>query len=85
MTQGTQIHPPFVLDGHIYFLANENANHKGEKRATGGLMCMDFDGKIKWHTGDEPFMGRGNMIMVTIAFMRYLLALVLSPIVSGSS
>ena len=62
MTQGTQLHPPFVIDDHIYFLANENANHKGEARKTGGLMCMDFDGNIKWQTGDEPFMGRGNMI-----------------------
>lgn len=62
MTQGTQIHPPFVIGDHIYFLANENDNHKGEKRATGGLTCMDFDGKILWNTGDEPFMGRGNMI-----------------------
>lgn len=64
MTQGTQIHPPFVVDDHIYFLANENANHKGEARKTGGLMCMDFDGNIKWHTGDQPFMGRGNMMLV---------------------
>ncbi|MEM1442379.1 MAG: PQQ-binding-like beta-propeller repeat protein [Verrucomicrobiota bacterium] len=64
MTQGTQIHPPFVIDDHIYFLANENANHKGEARTTGGLMCMDFDGNIKWQTGDQPFMGRGNMILV---------------------
>ncbi|MDF1825532.1 MAG: PQQ-binding-like beta-propeller repeat protein [Verrucomicrobiales bacterium] len=64
MTQGTQIHPPFVIDEHLYFLANENANHKGEARKTGGLMCMDFDGNIKWHTGDQPFMGRGNMLLV---------------------
>lgn len=64
MVQGTQVHPPFVIDDHIYFLANENSNHKGEKRAKGGLMCMDFDGKILWHTGDDPFMGRGNMILV---------------------
>lgn len=64
MTQGTQIHPPFVIEDHIYFLANENANHKGEARTTGGLMCMDFDGNIKWQTGDQPFMGRGNMILV---------------------
>lgn len=63
MTQGTQIHPPFVIDDHIYFLANENANHKGEARKTGGLMCMDFDGEIKWQTGDKPFMGRGNMVL----------------------
>jgi hypothetical protein len=27
-------------------------------------MCLDFDGKTIWQTGDEPFMGRGNMILV---------------------
>src|SRR5690606_23055004 len=26
--------------------------------------CMTFDGEILWNTGDEPFMGRGNMIFV---------------------
>jgi outer membrane protein assembly factor BamB len=60
---GTQIHPPFVIDGHIYLLANENANHQGEARRTGGLMCMDLDGNIVWQTGEDPFMGRGNMIL----------------------
>ena len=64
MTQGTQVHPPFVIGEHIYFLANENANHKGEARKTGGLACMTFDGEILWNTGDDPFMGRGNMILV---------------------
>ncbi len=64
MTQGTQVHPPFVIGEHIYFLANENDNHKGEARKTGGLTCMTFDGEILWNTGDEPFMGRGNMIYV---------------------
>ena len=62
--EGTQIHPPFVIGEHIYFLANENSNHKGEARQKGGLACMDFNGKILWHTGEEPFMGRGNMILV---------------------
>lgn len=64
ITQGTQIHPPYVIGDHIYFLANENANHKGEARKTGGLACMDFDGNIKWNTGETPFMSRGNMILV---------------------
>ncbi len=64
MVPGTQVHPPFSLGGHVYMLANENDNHKGEKRATGGLMCFDLDGNIKWNTGDAPFMGRGNMIQV---------------------
>lgn len=64
MEQGTQVHQPFVIGDHIYFLANENANHNGEARRTGGLTCMTFDGDILWNTGDKPFMGRGNMIFV---------------------
>lgn len=64
LPQGTQVHPPFVIGDHIYLLANENANHNGEARKTGGLMCLDFDGKTIWQTGDQPFMGRGNMILV---------------------
>jgi outer membrane protein assembly factor BamB len=64
LKEGTQIHPPFVIGDHLYLLANENDNHKGEARKTGGLMCLDFDGKTIWQTGDEPFMGRGNMILV---------------------
>lgn len=64
LVQGTQVHPPFVIGEHIYLLANENDNHKGDKRKTGGLMCINFDGETIWHTGDDPFMGRGNMILV---------------------
>jgi len=60
--QGTQIHPPFLIDGHLFFLANENANHKGEARKTGGLACMNLEGEILWHTGDDPFMGRGGSL-----------------------
>ncbi|MEM7697061.1 MAG: PQQ-binding-like beta-propeller repeat protein [Verrucomicrobiota bacterium] len=62
--QGTQVHPPFLIGEHLYFLANENDNHKGEARLTGGLMCMDLEGNIVWRTGNDPFMGRGNMIQV---------------------
>ncbi|NLT71335.1 MAG: PQQ-binding-like beta-propeller repeat protein [Verrucomicrobiaceae bacterium] len=64
LPQGTQIHPPFVIGDHLYLLANENDNHKGAARKTGGLMCLDFDGNTIWQTGDKPFMGRGNMILV---------------------
>lgn len=62
--EGTQMHPPFLIDGYLYFLANENANHKGEKRETGGLACMDLNGKIIWNSGDKPFMGRGASLLV---------------------
>ena len=64
LAQGTQVHPPFVIGEHLYLLANENANHNGAARKTGGLMCLDFEGKTIWQTGDKPFMGRGNMILV---------------------
>lgn len=61
--KGTQVHPPIVAEGHLFFLANENDNHKvAKKRETGGLSCWTLDGKELWNTGDDPFMGRGGMI-----------------------
>ena len=61
--KGTQIHPPFVIDKHLYFLANENSNHRvSAKRKTGGLSCWNLDGQEVWRTGDDPFMGRGGCL-----------------------
>ncbi|MCH7228094.1 PQQ-binding-like beta-propeller repeat protein [Haloferula sp. A504] len=61
--KGSQVHPAIVIEGHLYFLANENSNHKVKsKRETGGLSCWTLDGKELWNTGTEPFMGRGGMI-----------------------
>lgn len=58
--KGTQIHPPFVIDDHLYFLANENSNHKtSTRRKKGGLVCYNLEGKELWSTGNDPFMGRG--------------------------
>lgn len=58
--KGSQIHPPILIDQHLYFLANENSNHNGKtRRAKGGLVCYTLEGKELWNTGDEPFMGRG--------------------------
>lgn len=58
--KGTQVHPPLVVDKHLYFLANENSNHKGRpRREKGGLVCYTLDGKELWSTGNSPFMGRG--------------------------
>ena len=61
--KGSQIHPPFVIDNHLYFLANENSNHRvTTKRKTGGLSCWNLEGKELWRTGDDPFMGRGSSL-----------------------
>lgn len=63
--KGTQIHSVHLIDDHLYFLANENSNYKAKaKRRTGGLVCFDLKGEELWSTGNEPFMGRGNSIVV---------------------
>ena len=47
--KGSQIHPPFVISDHLYFLANENSNHRvATKRKTGGLSCWSLDGEELW-------------------------------------
>ena len=61
--KGTQVHPPILAYDHLFFLANENDNHKiDKKRETGGLSCWTLDGEELWNTGNDPFMGRGGMI-----------------------
>ena len=58
--KGSQIHPPFIIANHLYFLANENSNHRvTTRRKTGGLSCWTLDGQELWRTGNDPFMGRG--------------------------
>lgn len=60
--RGAQTHRPILFGEHLYLLANENWNH-GRRQAEGGLMCLTLDGKERWRTGDEPFFGRGNMVL----------------------
>jgi outer membrane protein assembly factor BamB len=61
--KGSQVHPPLLLADHLYFLANENSNHRGSsKRKSGGLSCWTLDGKELWNTGAEPFIGRGGWV-----------------------
>lgn len=61
--KGSQVHPPIVIDDHLYFLANENSNYKtATRRKKGGLVCFDLEGKELWSTGNAPFMGRGGSL-----------------------
>ena len=63
LERGSQIQLPILIGEHLYMLGNENDNSRGSRnRATGGLQCYDLDGKQLWKTGDDPFLGRGNMI-----------------------
>jgi outer membrane protein assembly factor BamB len=60
--RGAQTHAPVLKDEHVYLLANENWNYQARK-AEGGLMCISLDGEEKWRTKDDPYFGRGNMIL----------------------
>ncbi|MEZ6015335.1 MAG: PQQ-binding-like beta-propeller repeat protein [Planctomycetota bacterium] len=62
--KGAQLHPPVVLDGYLYLLANENRNDSRVRRHLGGLVCYDLEGNELWSTGDAPYMGRGHMLRV---------------------
>jgi outer membrane protein assembly factor BamB len=61
--EGSQMHPAILHEGHLYINWNTNENLKGDKKKTGGLVCLDPDtGKILWRTGMKPNFERGNLI-----------------------
>jgi len=62
--KGSQIHPPVVHEKHIYLLANENSNESRRRRDRGGLTCLDMTGSELWRTGDDPYFGRGHMMLL---------------------
>lgn len=64
LEKGSQLHPPVVVGGHIYLLANENSNVSRLRRGQGGLRCYDLEGNERWSTGRDPYFGRGHMIQI---------------------
>ncbi len=63
---GSQIHPPQIVGEHLYIMLNENANYKTriQREASGGLACLRLaDGGEVWRTGNDPYFGRGSMIL----------------------
>lgn len=62
--RGSQVHQPLLFDGHLYLVANENANHTRRRKAEGGLLCLSLDGEERWRTGSNPFFGRGAMVRI---------------------
>ncbi len=61
-SRGSHIHPPILLDDHLYVLVNENFNTHRSRHGEGGLLCLDLAGNERWRTGAEPFFGRGNAL-----------------------
>lgn len=61
--EGSQIHPAIAIGEHLYINHGENDTHSKAKRKFAGLACVNpADGKVVWNTGDEPFLGRGNLL-----------------------
>ncbi|MBG88607.1 MAG: hypothetical protein CMO80_17135 [Verrucomicrobiales bacterium] len=61
--EGAQMHPAILHEDHLYINWNTNENLRGDKKKTGGLVCLDpDDGKILWRTGMNPNFERGNLI-----------------------
>jgi len=55
-TMTSQIHQPFLVKDHLYFVSN------GFDRAD-GLVCMDLSGKVVWKTGKSPHFDLGGSIL----------------------
>ncbi len=64
LARGSQVHNPILFEDHLYFLANENWNEPRNLRQEGGLTCLALDGKEKWRTGNDPYFGRGNWVLI---------------------
>ena len=62
--KGAQLHPPVVHEDHIYLLANENWNESRRRRHWGGLICLNLEGEELWSTGDDPYLGRGHLMLL---------------------
>ena len=63
IARGSQTHVPIFHDDHLYLIVNENSNDPRNRRTEGGLMCLSLEGKEIWRTKDDPYFGRGNLIL----------------------
>lgn len=58
------MHQAIRVDGHLYLVVNENANHPRSRRSEVGLTCLSLDGKETWRTGSRPFFARGALVRI---------------------
>ena len=61
--RGAQVHAPLLCGENLFVLVNENSNEARPKRADGGLLCLGLDGKERWRTGDNPYLGLGSALL----------------------
>ena len=54
---GTHVHPAINYRGHLY-------GHCSTNDRQDGMVCMDFDGNVKWKTKRSPLFDKGGFILV---------------------
>lgn len=62
-TAGSQVHTPLLFQGHLYANLNTNENLRRSRRHEAGLGCFDLDGRLLWHTGEQPHFDRGGLLI----------------------
>jgi outer membrane protein assembly factor BamB len=53
---GSHIQQPILVDGYVYAVCNTN-------RKANGMVCFGLDGQIKWKTGRDPYLCKGNTLL----------------------
>ena len=53
---GSHVQQPILVDGYIYAVCNTNSK-------ANGMVCFGLDGQIKWKTGRDPYLCKGNTLM----------------------
>ena len=59
---GTHVHPAIIYKGHLY-------GHCSTNDRKDGMVCMDFDGNVKWKTKRSPLFDKGGFILVDGLFL----------------
>lgn len=59
---GTHVHPAISYKGHLY-------GHCSTNDRKDGMVCMDFDGNVKWMTKRSPLFDKGGFILVDGIFL----------------
>jgi len=53
---GSHVQQPILYKGYVYAVCNTN-------KMRNGMVCFGLDGQIKWKTGRDPFLCKGNTLL----------------------
>lgn len=59
---GGHCHPALVRQDHLYVLCNTNERKDG-------MVCFDFQGRMKWQTERDPYLCKGGSILTADGIM----------------